>query len=652
MLKRVLIANRGEIALRIIRTARRLDIETVAVASEPDLGMPYARAADVLVPIGPGPANESYLVFDKIINAARQTGADAIHPGYGFLAENADFAEAVAAAGLTFIGPTADSMRKLGGKAEAKAIAIEAGVPVVPGYQGEDQRPDVLAEAARGIGFPVMIKAVAGGGGRGMRLVEQEDDFATLLASAQREAEAAFGDPRVLIEKVVTAPRHVEVQVFGDSHGNVVHLFERDCSLQRRNQKVIEEAPAPGMSPELREKMTAAAVKLAKAVDYRGAGTVEFLVEGGALGANAPWYFIEMNTRLQVEHPVTEEITGLDLVEWQFRVAAGEPLPLEQDQITCKGHAIEARLCAEDAVRGFLPSIGRIVAFETPTADGLRVDAGVRAGSSVSPFYDSMIAKLIAKGPDRAVAIERLKHALEETVVAGVKTNAAFLHGLLSLPAFESGEMDTGLIGRELERLSTKGADAAAIGHGAVALIKQRQRKLEEQRRGISNEVHSPWAALDGFQLGPPRRHSMEIVVEGAKTVVEVSWGEGGPTIGLEGQAAQFSSGRLTAVEDGNRVFVLHNLLQTELSWPIYDSAAADEGDGGGNLRAPINGRVAKVFVEEGAAVDKGQRIVVIEAMKMEHVLVAPRAGTIGRLSAREGQQVTEGTVLAAILET
>lgn len=651
MLKRVLIANRGEIALRIIRTARKLGIETVVVASEPDLGMPYTRAADVVVPIGPGPANESYLVFDKIIGAARQTGADAIHPGYGFLAENADFAEAVANAGLTFIGPTADSMRKLGGKAEAKAIAIEAGVPVVPGYQGADQRPEILAEAARGIGFPVMIKAVAGGGGRGMRLVEQEEDFAALLASAQREAEAAFGDPRVLIEKVVTAPRHIEVQVFGDSRGNVVHLFERDCSLQRRNQKVIEEAPAPGMSPELREKMTAAAVKLAKAVGYRGAGTVEFLVEGGALGANAPWYFIEMNTRLQVEHPVTEEITGLDLVEWQFRVAAGEPLPLEQDQITCHGHAIEARLCAEDAAREFLPSIGRIVAFETPTGEGLRVDAGVEAGSSVSPFYDSMIAKLIAKGPDRTVARERLRRALEETVVAGVKTNAAFLHGLLSLPAFASGEMDTGLISRELDRLNAKGTETSAVAHGALALIRQQQRKLEEQRRRISNEVHSPWAALDGFQLGPTRRHSMDIIVEGAKTTVEVSWAGGEPTIALQGETAHALHHRVTAVEDGDRVFVLHNLRQTELSWPIYDSAAADESDGGGQLRAPINGRVAKVFVEEGAVVDKGQRIVVIEAMKMEHVLVAPRAGTVGRLTAREGQQITEGTVLAAILE-
>ena len=405
MLKRVLIANRGEIALRIMRTARRLGIATVAVASEPDLDLPFARAADILVPIGPGPANESYLAADTIIAAAKETGADAIHPGYGFLAENADFADAVAAAGLIFIGPTADAMRKLGGKAAAKAIAIEAGVPVVPGYQGADQHPEVLAEAAMGIGYPVMIKAVAGGGGRGMRLVTGEAEFAALLASAQREAEAAFGDPRVLIEKVVTAPRHIEVQVFGDSHGNIVHLFERDCSLQRRNQKVIEEAPALGIAPQLRAQMTAAAVKLAKAVGYRGAGTVEFLVEGGGLDAEASWYFIEMNTRLQVEHPVTEAVTGLDLVEWQLRIAAREPLPRTQEDIVCTGHAIEARLCAEDAARGFLPSIGRIAAFEVPAGEGVRVDAGVETGSVVSPFYDSMVAKLIATGPDRAPPI-------------------------------------------------------------------------------------------------------------------------------------------------------------------------------------------------------------------------------------------------------
>ena len=653
MLKRVLIANRGEIALRIIRTARRLGIETVAVASEPDMGLPYTRAADIVVPIGPGPASESYLVFDRIIGAAKETGADAIHPGYGFLAENPDFAEAVAAAGLVFIGPSAESMRLLGGKSEAKAVAMKAGVPVVPGYQGEDQRPEILAEAARGIGYPVLIKAVAGGGGRGMRLVEREEDFAPLLASAQREAQAAFGDPRVLIERVITSPRHIEVQVFGDSHGNAVHLFERDCSLQRRNQKVIEEAPAPGMSQQLRAKMTEAAVKLVKAVGYCGAGTAEFLVEGGELGPDAPWYFIEMNTRLQVEHPVTEAITGLDLVEWQLRVAAGEPLPLKQDQIAYSGHAIEARLCAEDATRDYLPSIGRIVAFETPELEGLRVDAGVETGSVVSPFYDSMIAKLIAFAPDRAGAIERLMSALEQTVVAGVKTNAAFLHGLLSHSAFRAGEIDTGFIGRELGRLTSKGTDAAAVAYGVVSLIRQQQKEMEAKRRRISNEPYSPWAALDAFQLGEPRRHSLDVVVEGQKTSVEVLWNGNSPSVLLPGEPGPIQCNAINAkaIEDGQRVFVLHNLRQTEVAWPVYDVGAADESDGTGNVRAPINGRVVKVFVEEGTLLDKGQRIAVIEAMKMEHVLVAPIRGKIAKLTASEGQQVTEGTVLATLVE-
>ncbi len=366
MLKKILIANRGEIALRIIRTARRLGVRTVAVASEPDRRAPFAIVADELVEIGPGRATESYLDIAKIIAAAKHMGADGIHPGYGFLAENAAFAEAAGKAGIRFIGPSPDAMRRMGGKAEAKAIAAEAGVPVVPGYHGDEQDAKTLAAEAKRIGYPVMIKAVAGGGGRGMRLVEAEKDLAGLLESAQREAQAAFGDARVLLEKVIAAPRHIEVQVFGDSHGNVVHLFERDCTLQRRNQKVIEEAPAPGMSPELRAKICAAAVACARAVRYEGAGTVEFLVEGGKLSAEAPWYFIEMNTRLQVEHPVTETITGLDLVEWQLRVASGERLPLAQDAIEMSGHAIEARLCAENPAKGFLPSTGPIAAFEVP----------------------------------------------------------------------------------------------------------------------------------------------------------------------------------------------------------------------------------------------------------------------------------------------
>src|SRR5262245_8504582 len=454
MFKRILIANRGEIAVRIIETARRMGVGTVAVCSEADRGAPFTRMADEAVEIGPGPATESYLLGERIIAAARETKAEAIHPGYGFLAENADFAAAVGKAGLKFIGPSPDAMRRMGGKAEAKAIAAAAGVPVVPGYNGDEQGAKALAREAKRIGYPVMIKAVAGGGGRGMRLVEGEGDFASALESAQREAQAAFGDARVLLEKVIERPRHIEVQVFGDRHGNVVHLFERDCSLQRRNQKVIEEAPAPGMSPELRQKMTAAAAACARAVSYEGAGTVEFLVEGGRLSPDAPWYFIEMNTRLQVEHPVTEAITGLDLVEWQLRVASGERLPRRQEEIAILGHAIEARLCAEDPGNGFLPSTGPIAAFETPQLEGLRVDAGVETGSVITPHYDSLIAKLIASGKDRDTAIARLTQALEATLVAGPKTNTHFLHALISDPSFQSATLDTGLIGAELARLT------------------------------------------------------------------------------------------------------------------------------------------------------------------------------------------------------
>ena len=391
MLKRVLIANRGEIACRIIRTARRMGIATVAVYSDADRHALHVAQADTAVHIGPSPALDSYLRIDKVLAAARETGADAIHPGYGFLAENADFADACVKAGIKFIGPSGDAMRKLGGKAAAKIIARAAGVPVVPGYDGDVQDVRTLRKEAGRIGYPVMIKAVAGGGGRGMRLVEKADDFAAALESAQREAQSSFGDARVLVEKLVVRPRHIEVQVFGDSHGNVVHLFERDCSLQRRNQKVIEEAPAPGMSEALRKSMTDAAVRLGKAVGYEGAGTVEFLIEGGELKADAPWHFIEMNTRLQVEHPVTEEITGLDLVEWQFRIAAGEKLPKSQHEITMRGHAIEARLCAEDPSKGFMPSIGRIVAFEDGALDGIRLESGVRDGRrdlAVLRFHD------------------------------------------------------------------------------------------------------------------------------------------------------------------------------------------------------------------------------------------------------------------------
>jgi 3-methylcrotonyl-CoA carboxylase alpha subunit len=653
MLQKLLIANRGEIAARIIRTARRLGVKTVAVVSEADRGAPFAALADEAVAIGPAPASESYLRVDRIIAAAQSTGADAVHPGYGFLAENADFAEAVGSAGLRFVGPSPAAMRRMGGKDEAKAIAAAAGVPVVPGYHGDLQSAKALAREARRIGYPVMIKAVAGGGGRGMRVVEREADLPDLLESAQREAQAAFADARVLLEKVLARPRHIEVQVFGDRHGNVVHLFERDCSLQRRNQKVIEEAPAPGMAPELRAQICAAAVACARAVGYEGAGTVEFLVEGGALSAAAPWYFIEMNTRLQVEHPVTEAITGLDLVEWQLRVAAGEPLPLTQAQIAMAGHAVEARLCAEDPANGFVPSTGRIVAFETPQREGLRVDAGVEVGSVVSPYYDSMIAKLIASGPDRATALARLAQALEAIAVAGPKTNAAFLHALALHPGFVAGRTDTGLIAREIEALAPRGRDGQAIAFGTMHMLWQAHDDAELRRSDRPRGDYSPWSAQDAFQLGGARRQQVTVLADGVPTKVEVDWGAGGPGTRVIGEqdAPPWQRRTIRVVGEGNPLYVLHDMRQTELRWPVFDADTAAEDGDGNSIRAPIIGRVAKVFVRAGEAVAKGDRVAVVEAMKMEHVLHAPRDGVIRQVAAREGDQVALGALVAVLAD-
>jgi len=644
MLNKVLIANRGEIAVRIIRTARRLGVRTVAVASDPDRNAPFAKMADEVVAIGPGPATDSYLRIDKILAAAKATGADAIHPGYGFLSENADFAQAVGDAGLVFIGPSPDAMRRMGGKAQAKAIAAAAGVPVVPGYQGDSQAAGVLAREAKRIGYPAMIKAVAGGGGRGMRLVERAEDFAAALESAQREAEAAFGDARMLLEKVVDRPRHIEVQVFGDSHGNVVHLFERDCSLQRRNQKVIEEAPAPGMSAELRRRMTDAAVACARAVGYAGAGTVEFLVEGGELGPGAPWYFIEMNTRLQVEHPVTEAITGLDLVEWQVRVASGEKLPLTQAQIKMSGHAIEARLCAEDPANGFLPSTGPILEIDIKDLIGLRVDSGVQEGSVISPFYDSMIAKLIASGADREQAIGVLARGLVSGFVAGPKTNAAFLHALVTHPAFEQAEMDTGLIARELDSLAPAAFNAQAVAFGVRQML---SRMLDGE------DPASPWSAGDAFQLGPPRRQGLTVLVDGVAMKVDVAWNAFGPDVSLVGHdiAAAPELHSLRTVRDADGLYVLYNMQQIELRWPTYDASSLEEEGDGASVRAPIIGRVAKLFVNAGDMVAKGDRIAVVEAMKMEHVLHAARAGRIVKLAVKEGDQVTRGALIVALAD-
>jgi 3-methylcrotonyl-CoA carboxylase alpha subunit len=648
MIDKLLIANRGEIAQRIIKTAGRLGVKTVAVVSQADRGAPFARLAGETVEIGPAPAAESYLRGDKIIAAAKATGADAIHPGYGFLAENADFAEAVGEAGLIFVGPSPDAMRRMGGKAEAKAIAAAAGVPVVPGYGGDSQSAKVLAREAKRIGYPVLIKAVAGGGGRGMRLVDREADFTAALESAQREAQAAFGDGRVLIEKLIVRPRHIEVQVFGDSHGNVVHLYERDCSLQRRNQKVIEEAPAPGLSPALRARMCEAAVACAKAVGYQGAGTVEFLVEGGEPLAEAPWYFIEMNTRLQVEHPVTEAITGLDLVEWQLRVASGEALPLRQDEIAMSGHAIEARLNAEDPARDFLPSTGAIVRFEPPA--GVRVDAGVEQGSVVSPYYDSLVAKLIASGPDRPSAIAHLIQALEQTLVAGPKTNAAFLHALLRHAAFVEARMDTGLIGRDIAMLAVQAPNPETIACGVTEMLRRAHQGLAAERgRRAWGEAVSPWDAHDGFQLGAPRSQRLTVLADGAATDVEVDWGALGPRVRLPGSEGPSCATVVHFAGDSNPLYVLHDMRQTELRWPTFESDTDTETGDGTSIRAPIVGRVAKVFVKAGEAVAKGSRIAIVEAMKMEHVLHAPREGVVSKVAVAEGEQVELGTLVATL---
>ena len=658
MLQKVLVANRGEIACRIMRTARAMGIGTVAVFSDADAKSLHVAMADEAVHLGASVASESYLNIEKVIAAAQATGADCVHPGYGFLAENADFTDACKGAGLKFIGPSGDAMRALGGKAQAKNIAISADVPVVPGYQGEAQDLATLQDQANTIGYPVMIKAVSGGGGSGMRLVTEAAAFSEQLESAQREAQAAFADSRVLIEKLVVAPRHIEVQVFGDSHGNVVHLFERDCTLQRRNQKVVEEAPAPGMSDELRRKMTSAAVRLAESVGYEGAGTVEFLVEGSRLAGDANWYFIEMNTRLQVEHPVTEEITGLDLVEWQFRVAAGEELPHEQDDIAFGGHAIEVRLCAEDPARDFAPSLGMIHEFDVLEDEGLRVESGVEPGSVISPYYDSLIAKIIRVGVDRDEAIAELAGDLEDADVLGLKTNLGFLHALLSDDAVIGGDFSTGLIGDRLDEFVRREPDQRAIVAGVRALLSY------ELEKSMSADELDPWSTADSFQLGGQRTVERQVLVDDTAHPIAVTWLDRDVAISIAGGAPSLVS--LTTSEDevfdvdgelaplttveGGRAHVLYDMQHITVSWPVFDISAADDEDAADAVKAPINGRVAKLFVEEGARVAEGESIAVVEAMKMEHVLASPRAGTIGEIRVAVDAQVSQGAVIASLL--
>ncbi|MFL5001234.1 MAG: acetyl/propionyl/methylcrotonyl-CoA carboxylase subunit alpha [Xanthobacteraceae bacterium] len=650
MFTSVLIANRGEIACRIARTAKRLGLRTIAVYSEPDADALHVALADEAHLIGPAAPRESYLAIDRILDVARRRRAQCIHPGYGFLAENADFAQACAAAGIAFVGPPAAAIRAMGLKDGAKTLMAKVGVPVVPGYHGERQDPQFLRQKAYEIGYPVLIKAVAGGGGKGMRRVERHADFEAALEGAAREAHSAFGDARVLIEKYVTAPRHIEIQMFADADGNVIHLNERDCSLQRRHQKVIEEAPAPGMTAELRAVMGGAAVEAAKAVDYVGAGTVEFIVDGTkGLSADGFW-FMEMNTRLQVEHPVTEAITGLDLVEWQFRVAAGERLPVAQDQVPLVGHAVEARLYAEDPEHGFLPSAGRLVALDFPAADGVRIDTGVAAGADVRPFYDPMIAKLIAHGATREQALDRLGVALDRTVAAGPRTNLRFLAALVRAAEFRRGRFDTDFIDRNLAALGAvpQPFDRAAAAAGAARLIAREAERIAAR----SEDARSPWDLGDGFQLSGSRAVSIPVRVDGESALAQVTY-RPGDAVGGAAKAEVSVDGvdaaaDALAIDAPGAVYVWRAGRQTVVRLKDVE-IDVEHLDGDGLVRAPMHGKLLAVLVEPGAAVNKGQRVAVVEAMKMEHSLIAPIAGRVGEIAATAGNQIAEGAKIMVI---
>ncbi len=623
MLRSLLIANRGEIARRVMRTARRLHIRTIAVYSDADANALHVSEADEAVCIGAPPARESYLVHQKILDAAKSTGAEAIHPGYGLVSENAQFADAVKAAGLIWVGPPASAIRAMGLKDAAKKLMTAAGVPVTPGYLGENQNEKNLHQEADLIGYPVLIKAVAGGGGKGMRRVDAASEFLAAIASAKREAAASFGDDRVLIEKYVTRPRHIEVQVFGDQHGNAVHLFERDCSLQRRHQKVIEEAPAPGMDEKTRAAVCDAAVKAAKAIKYEGAGTVEFIADASeGLRADRIW-FMEMNTRLQVEHPVTETITGQDLVEWQLRVASGEPLPLKQSELKITGYAMEARLYAENPATGFLPSTGPLTHFRMPT--NVRVDSAVEEGGEVTPFYDPMIAKIIASGSTRAEAAARLGAACAEVEVWPVRTNAAFLRRALADDDFKAGKIDTAFIEQRLDRLVPKVEPSPSVLQAAA-------------RARIALNPHannaSPWSQLQGFRVCA--QPDSRVRLHAGATTYDIRIEKRLPP--MIGQKV----GEDIVVFDGGDTF----------AFSLLGNHAADSGIvASGSIKSPMPGRVISVKVQAGDAVSKGQALVILEAMKMEHTLTAPFNGKVASIAVSEGGQAVEGMVLVVIEE-
>ncbi|PRD70595.1 3-methylcrotonyl-CoA carboxylase [Malikia spinosa] len=665
MFKKILIANRGEIACRVAATAHRLGIKTVAVYSDADAGAKHVAACDEAVHIGGSSPKDSYLRWQAILAAAKATGAQAIHPGYGFLSENEEFAQACADAGLVFIGPPPSAIKDMGLKAESKQLMERAGVPLVPGYHGANQDPALLQAEADRIGYPVLIKASAGGGGKGMRAVDRSEDFAAALASCQREARNSFGDDAVLIEKYVQRPRHIEIQVFGDTHGNIVYLFERDCSVQRRHQKVLEEAPAPGLTPELRAQMGLAAVAAARAVNYVGAGTVEFIVEQRA-GGDMNFFFMEMNTRLQVEHPVTEAITGLDLVEWQLRVAAGEPLPLRQDQLQIKGHAIEARICAENPERQFLPATGRLDHYRKPAHDSfqiapLRFDDGVREGDAISPFYDSMVAKLIVHGDTREQALARLDDALAQTHIVGLATNVQFLRRVLRSPSFAGADLDTALI--ERERAVLFGRDEVGLPLAIAAAVAQ---TLLAERAA---EGADPFSRTDGWRSHGvfARRFAFDYLGERVAATLsyhrdadlQLTVGEGaaavvGPLQFVPRQDSdwaldiRFGTQRslATVYLDGERVEVFTPQGAAQLVEIDLLAHAGDSGAEAGRLTAPMPGKMVAFLVAAGERVAQGQPLAVMEAMKMEHTIAAPAAGVVTELLYAVGDQVGDGAEL------
>jgi 3-methylcrotonyl-CoA carboxylase alpha subunit len=662
MFNKILIANRGEIACRVIKTARRMGIRTVAVYSEADAGARHVRLADEAVCIGPAAARESYLVIDKIIAACQATGAQAVHPGYGFLSENEEFAEACTANGIVFVGPPVSAIRAMGLKSESKKLMEKAGVPLTPGYHGDDQDPAFLKGQANKIGYPVLIKASAGGGGKGMRAVYKSEEFADALASCKREAASSFGDDHVLIEKYLQRPRHIEIQVFGDTHGNCVYLFERDCSVQRRHQKVLEEAPAPGMTPERRALMGNAAVAAARAVGYVGAGTVEFIVN-----QDGTFYFMEMNTRLQVEHPVTEMITGLDLVEWQLKVAAGEPLPLAQEQLAIRGHALEARIYAEDADKGFLPATGRL-AHLTPPAESLhvRVDTGVEQDDEITPHYDPMIAKLIVWDENRERALARMLQALADYRIVGVTSNVGFLSRLVACPAFARADLDTGLIERERDFLFPgEGAAEPPRDAWLLAALAEllRDRNYSRQHAATSGDPHSPWHLRDGWRANGTAKREILLRAGSHERRVLAAYLADGFLLTLDGHASPAGGelredGTLRADLDGRRltatVVAAGEKRHVFCDGTSFIFAAIDpqhhagEGAGAeGGLTAPMPGKVIALLVNPGAQVEKGAPIVVLEAMKMEHTLVAPAAGTVKAFCYAVGEQVADGAELA-----